>query len=96
MEESRRLVEAVAGGEYELPILVGLYCRLRLLIERWWSELTTKWLQRSTHRSVAELRHALQQWLATWNDNPRPIVWTKTADLIPETLAAYCQRINDL
>jgi hypothetical protein len=32
---------------------------------------------------------------ASWNDNPRPFVWTKTADEILDTIAAYCQRIND-
>jgi DNA-binding MurR/RpiR family transcriptional regulator len=31
----------------------------------------------------------------TWNDNPRPYVWTKTADQILESIARYCTRIND-
>jgi hypothetical protein len=44
---------------------------------------------------VAELEHAIQSWTDTWNDNPRPFVWTKTADEILDTIAAYCQRIND-
>jgi transposase len=65
------------------------------LVERWFAELTTKWLRRGTHRSVAELEHAIQSWTDTWNDNPRPFVWTKTADEILDTIAAYCQRIND-
>jgi hypothetical protein len=33
--------------------------------------------------------------VATWNDAPRPFVWTKTADEILNTIAAYCQRITD-
>ena len=31
----------------------------------------------------------------TRTNRPRPFIWTKTADEILETLAAYCQRIND-
>jgi transposase len=65
------------------------------LVERWFAELTNKWLRRSAHRSVAELRAAIEQWLAAWNENPRRFVWTKTADQILGTIASYCQRIND-
>ena len=65
------------------------------LVERWFAELTTKWLRRGTHRSVAELERSIQTWIDTWNDDPRPFVWTKTADEILDTIAAYCQRIND-
>src|SRR5215204_1195879 len=65
------------------------------LVERWFAELTTKWLRRGTHRSVRELERAIQGWIDTWNTNPRPFVWTKTADQILDTIATYCQRIND-
>jgi transposase len=65
------------------------------LVERWFAELTTKWLKRGSHRSVAELEQAIQAWIDTWNDNPRPFVWTRTADEILDTIANYCQRIND-
>jgi transposase/biotin operon repressor len=65
------------------------------LVERWFSELTTKWLRRGTHHSVAELQRSIQAWIDTWNADPRPFVWTKTADEILDTIATYCQRIND-
>ncbi len=64
------------------------------LVERWFAELTTKWLRRGTHRSVAELEQAIQGWIDTWNANPRPFVWTRTADQILDTIASYCQRIS--
>ena len=64
------------------------------LVERWFAELTTKWLKRGSHRSVAELEQAIQAWVDTWNQDPRPFVWTKTADDILDTIAHYCQRIN--
>ncbi len=65
------------------------------LVERWFAELTAKWLRRGTHRSVAELQHSIQHWVDTWNQNPRPFTWHKTADQILDTLAEYCQRISD-
>jgi transposase len=65
------------------------------LAERRFAELTTKLLQRGVHRSVADLNADITAWLERWNENPRPFVWTKTADEILESLATYCQRIND-
>ncbi|MER7540820.1 IS630 family transposase, partial [Streptomyces sp. NPDC097704] len=65
------------------------------LVERWFGELTTKKLRRGVHRSVQALEHGIRAWLADWNDDPRPFVWTKTADEILEKVAAYCRRISD-
>lgn len=65
------------------------------LVERWFAELTTKWLKRSTHHSVRELVASIRTWVANWNDDPKPYVWHKTADEILDSLANYCQRIND-
>ena len=65
------------------------------LVERWFAELTNRKLRRSTHRSVAELETDVRTWINEWNTNPKPFIWTKPADEILETLAAYCQRIND-
>jgi transposase len=65
------------------------------LVERWFGELTSKKLQRGTHRSVRELNNDIRGWITTWNDNPRPYVWTKTADQILDSIARYCTRIND-
>ena len=64
------------------------------LVERWFSELTTKLLRRGAHRSVQALNSDIRAWIETWNDNPRPYVWTKTADQTLESIASYCRRIN--
>jgi transposase len=65
------------------------------LVERWFAELTRKLLQRSAHRTVKALEQDLREWTATWNEDPRPFVWRKTADEILESLAGYCQRISE-
>ena len=64
------------------------------LVERWFSALTTKKLQRSAHRNVKALAADINAWAATWNENPRPFIWHKTADEILERLAGYCTAIN--
>jgi transposase len=65
------------------------------LVERWFAELTQKWLKRGTHRSTRELVASIRTWIERWNDEPKPFVWHKTADEILDSLAAYCQRISD-
>jgi transposase len=65
------------------------------LVERWFGELTTKKLQRGAHRSVRALNADIRAWIRTWNEDPRPYVWTKTAAEILDSIARYCSRIND-
>ena len=65
------------------------------LVERWFAELSNKWIKRDTHRSVRDLVGSIRTWIANWNDDPKPFVWHKSADEILETLAACCQRISD-
>jgi|SRR6202050_987550 len=62
------------------------------LVERWFAELTNKKLRRGAHRSVRELNTDIRAWIETWNENPRPYVWTKTTDQILETISRYCNR----
>ena len=62
------------------------------LVERWFSELTTKLLKRGQHRSVRALNNDIRDWIEDWNENPRPYVWTKTADQILDSIKRYCER----
>ena len=64
------------------------------LVERWFSALTTKKLQRSAHRSVKALATDIRAWVETWNENPRPFTWHKSAEEILDRLAGYCAAIN--
>ncbi|MFT4218297.1 MAG: IS630 family transposase, partial [Micropruina sp.] len=64
------------------------------LVERWFSALTTKKLQRSAHRDVQALTADIQAWVDNWNTNPKPFIWRKTADQILQRLAGYCTAIN--
>jgi hypothetical protein len=40
------------------------------------------------------LENDIRDWIATWNDNPRPFTWTKTADEILNSLADYLAKLR--
>jgi hypothetical protein len=52
-------------------------------------------LKRGAHRSTRALNHDIPAWIETWNDDPKPYIWTKTADQILESITRYCTTIND-
>lgn len=62
-------------------------------VERWFGLLTDKQLRRGVHKSLQALEKDIRTWVITWNENPRPFVWIKTADEIFERLNTYLQRI---
>lgn len=62
------------------------------LVERWFSELTTKKLQRGAHRSTRALDADIRTWIEHWNENPKPYVWVKTADEILDAISRYCTK----
>ncbi|UKZ02959.1 IS630 family transposase (plasmid) [Streptomyces viridifaciens] len=63
-------------------------------VERWFGLLTDKLIRRGVHTSVQALEDDIKAWITTWNDNPRPFTWTKTADEILKSLADYLAKIN--
>jgi len=65
------------------------------LVERWFAALTEKQIRRGTHRSTRQLEAAIYNYLDAYNENPRPFVWTKTADDILASLARFCRRTCD-
>src|SRR6266702_3030679 len=64
-------------------------------VERWFGLLTGKLLRRGAHKSVRQLEKDILAWVDTWNENPRPFIWTKSAEEILESLGRLLQRIKD-
>jgi transposase len=60
------------------------------LVERWFAELTTKQLWRGAHRSVRALESAIREFIDAHHVNPKPFVWTKTADGILAEHRSLC------
>ncbi len=65
------------------------------LVERWFAALTEKQLRRGAHRSTRELETAIRHYIAITNEQPKPFVWTKTADQILASVARFCRRISN-
>jgi transposase len=63
-------------------------------VERWFAYLTEQLLQRSDHRSVQALEKDIRGWVNAWNDNPKPFIWTKTAEDILASLGRLLNRIT--
>jgi transposase len=62
------------------------------LVERWFAELTNKRIRRGVFRSVKELQSAIREFIEVHNENPKPFVWTRTADQILDSIARYARR----
>jgi transposase len=65
------------------------------LVERWFAELTNKQLRRGAYQSVPQLKAAIQEFIDAHQANPKPFVWTKTADDILASIARFAQRTVD-
>ena len=64
-------------------------------VERWFSYLTTQLLQRGVYKNVQNLEKDIRNWIVLWNADPKPFVWTKTAEDILNSLAKYLKRTLD-
>ncbi len=59
------------------------------LIEGWFSILTRKALKNNSFNSVQDLEETIDTWTTHWNENPRPLKWTKPAnDILAKTRRA--------
>ena len=63
-------------------------------VERWFATLTERCIRRGTHRSTRELEQSIKRYLAANNAEPKPFVWTKSADDIFSSIERFCLRIS--
>lgn len=66
------------------------------LVERWFAELSEKALRRGAFGSVDELQRAIQDFLAAWNANPSPFVWTATVEKILDQFSRAQRRLEQI
>ena len=64
------------------------------LVERWFGELTGKRIRRGAFASVADLVSAIEEYMATWNENPKPFIWMATVESIVEKLSRCKQTLE--
>lgn len=65
------------------------------LVERWFAAFTEKQIRRGSFRSTRELETVIRNFVDHHNSQPKPFIWTKSADDILASVARYCRRIND-
>lgn len=66
------------------------------LVERWFAELDEKAIRRGVFLSVDDLKTAIEAFLASWNKDPKPFVWTATVDSIMEKLSRCRQTLEKI
>jgi transposase len=62
-------------------------------VERWLAEITRQQIRRGSFHSVQELEKAIYQYLAAWNETPRPFIWRATADIILDKVR-HCKELH--
>ena len=66
------------------------------LVERWFGELTRKRIRRGVFLSVPDLIAAIEEFMDSWNNNPKPFVWTASVDSIVEKLQRCRQTLESI
>jgi transposase len=64
-------------------------------VERFFAEITEKRIRRGSFRSVKDLEKAIKEYLENHNKDPKPFVWTATADKILNRIVEVCERTSD-
>ena len=66
------------------------------LVEGWFGELSSQCIRRGAFGSVEDLKAAISEFLATWNEEPKPLVWTATVESIMEKLSRCRQTLEKI
>jgi transposase len=65
------------------------------LVEAWFAILTRRRLERGVFTSTADLEHAIHAYIDQTNRDPKPFIWTKSADAILASVGRFCQRTSN-
>lgn len=71
------------------------YCSWLNQVEAIFAILTLRQLKHGVHTSVRQLTAAINDFVEAHNDDPRPFIWTRTADQIIDSLARFCSGVLD-
>jgi transposase len=65
-------------------------------VERWFALLSQRQIKRGSHYSVRELEASISDFIALHNEQPKPFVWSKTADAILSSIGRFASRTLEL
>ncbi|MEU7179282.1 hypothetical protein AB0A92_14000 [Streptomyces celluloflavus] len=82
-------------GKRARPVPRGDRCGNAAVLpdERWFGLLTDEQICRGVYKSLLALEKDIRASIKTWNEDPEPFAWTKTADEVLERLISYLDRI---
>ena len=63
-------------------------------VESFFAKLTRRRLKRGVFVGIANLQEAINRFIAEHNKDPKPFVWTKTADEIFDSITRFCMRTS--
>lgn len=63
------------------------------LVERFFALISERHIKRGAHTSVKDLETSIKQYLEIYNRDPRPFVWTKTADAILGSIGRLASKL---
>jgi hypothetical protein len=63
-------------------------------VERGFGFLADQMIHRGAHKNVQALEADIRAWVKDWNEDPKPFIWTKTAEEILDSLAHFCGRVR--
>jgi hypothetical protein len=87
--------QGVAGPASPFPNAVHpSYSSWANQVERWFGRLTDDMIRCGAHKNVQALEADIRAWVGNWNADPKPFIWTKTAQQILESIGRLCQRIS--
>jgi transposase len=64
------------------------------LVERFFSQISEKWIKRSAHTSVTDLEQSIRYYIDKHNEDPKPFVWHKPADVILACVARAAKKLT--
>lgn len=64
------------------------------LVERFFSQLSQRWIKRGAHTSTRDLENSIRQYLDIHNADPKPFVWHRSAQEIVGSIARLSDRLN--
>lgn len=66
------------------------------LVERWFAELTGKSVRRGVFESVGDLKAAIEAFIASWNERPKPFIWRTSVKSILEKMEKCRKTLEEI
>jgi transposase len=63
-------------------------------VERFFAKITTELIRRNSFASLAQLKAPIADYIDAHNQEPKPFVWTASADAIFAKIESFCKKLS--